>query len=123
MGGNNKPGKMRTVFSSSQLKTKSRGEKRGENAYRGGARLCSLDIGLEVQRGVEIAARVAAATPLHGIHAHRDCSVLGGRHGFWRVRETTLALSTLARSALEFSTDLGDTTSRLQLRPGPGEDR
>ncbi len=71
---------------------------------------------------MEIAARVAAATPLHGIHADRNCSVLGGRHGFWRVRETTLALSTLARAALEFSTDLGDTTSRLQLRPRTGVD-
>lgn len=76
------------------------------NAYRAGPRLCGLDMGLEVQRGVEIAARVAVASPLHCVHADRDCAVFVGRHGVGGMRKAALTFSTFARPSLVLATDL-----------------
>lgn len=75
-------------------------------AYRAGPRLCGLDMGLEVQRRMEIAARVAVASAFHSVHADRDGTVVVGRHGVGGVREAALAFGALARPALELAADL-----------------
>lgn len=61
---------------------------------------------LEVQRGMEIAAGVAGAPPLDGVHADRDSTVFVCRHGLGRVREAALALRPLARPAHELAAHL-----------------
>lgn len=66
-------------------------------AYRA-ARL-RLKVRLQVQGRVEIAAGVADAAALDGVHAHRDTAVLVRAHGRRRVREPTLRLGALARAA------------------------
>lgn len=73
-------------------------------AYRA-ARL-RLKVRLQVQGRVEIAAGVADAAALDGVHAHRDTAVVVRDHGRRRVREATLGLGALARAALELPAHL-----------------
>lgn len=79
-------------------------------AYRASPRLCGLDLGLEVQRGVEIAAGVAVAPALDCVHADSDRAVLIGSHGVGGMREAAFALCAFARPALEL-------TAHLQQNP------
>lgn len=76
-------------------------------AYRA-ARL-RLKVRLQVQGRVEIAAGVAAAAALHGVHAHRDCAVVAREHGRRGVREATLGLRALAGAALVLAAHLHTT--------------
>lgn len=84
-------------------------------AYRA-ARL-RLKVRLQVQGRVEIAAGVAHAAPLDGVHAHRDTAVVVRAHRRRRVREPTLRLGALARAALELPAHLhGDTHQPCRAR-------
>lgn len=70
-------------------------------------RVCSLDMGLQVQGWVEIAARVAGASTLDGVHADGDRAV---RSGGTRVSGVgKAALTALARATLELATHLRHT--------------
>lgn len=73
-------------------------------AYRA-ARL-RLKVRLQVQGRVEIAAGVAAAAALHGVHAHRDAAVVVRHDRRRRVREPALGLHALARAALVLAAHL-----------------
>lgn len=91
-------------------------------AYRA-ARL-RLKVRLQVQGRVEIAAGVADAAALDGVHAHRDTAVIVRGDGRRRVREATLGLGTLARAALELPAHLYDhipamSAARATLLPIP----
>lgn len=80
-------------------------------AYRA-ARL-RLKVRLQVQGRVEIAAGVADAAPLDGVHAHRDTAVVVRAHRRRRVREPTLRLGALARAALELPAHLHHHTPAM----------
>lgn len=80
-------------------------------AYRA-ARL-RLKVRLQVQGRVEIAAGVADAAALDGVHAHRDTAVVVRGHGRRRVREPTLRLGALARAALELPAHLHHHTQAM----------
>lgn len=69
------------------------------DAYRSGSGLCSLDLGLQVQWGVEIAAGVSRTATLHVVHAHCDRAVFIRGHGLGGVRKATLPRRALARAA------------------------
>ncbi|CAG9567335.1 unnamed protein product [Danaus chrysippus] len=87
-------------------------------AYRA-ARL-RLKVRLQVQGRVEIAAGVADAAALDGVHAHRDTAVVVSDHRRRRVREATLGLGPLARAAQELPAHLHHHTpamSRPAARP------
>lgn len=88
------------------------GERAGEvGAYR--ASRLRLKVRLQVQRGVEIAAGVAAAAALHSVHAHRHGAVLVRRHRARGVREPALRLGPLARAPLELAAHLHTHTASL----------
>lgn len=80
-------------------------------AYRA-ARL-RLKVRLQVQGRVEIAAGVADAAALDGVHAHRDTAVVVRDHGRRRVCEATLGLGALARAALELPAHLHHHTPAM----------
>lgn len=80
-------------------------------AYRA-ARL-RLKVRLQVQGRVEIAAGVADAAALDGVHAHRDTAVVVRGHGRRRVCEATLGLGALARAALELPAHLHHHTPAM----------
>lgn len=80
-------------------------------AYRA-ARL-RLKVRLQVQGRVEIAAGVADAAALDGVHAHRDTAVVVRGDGRRRVREATLGLGALARAALELPAHLHHHTPAM----------
>lgn len=82
-------------------------------AYRA-ARL-RLKVRLQVQGRVEIAAGVADAASLDGVHAHRDTAVVVRDDRRRRMRESALGLGALARSALELPAHLHHHT--LQVSP------
>lgn len=84
-------------------------------AYRA-ARL-RLKVRLQVQRRVEIAAGVADAAALDGVHAHRDTAVVVRAHGRRRVREATLRLRALARAAQELPAHLHRHTQAMPRSP------
>lgn len=80
-------------------------------AYRA-ARL-RLKVRLQVQGRVEIAAGVADAAALDGVHAHRDTAVVVRGDGRRRVREATLGLGALASAALELPAHLHHHTPAM----------
>ncbi|GBP23067.1 hypothetical protein EVAR_13086_1 [Eumeta japonica] len=97
----------RDAASESKRKKKAsarRGESVQAVAYRA-ARL-RLKVRLQVQGRVEIAAGVADAAALDGVHAHRDTAVIVRGHRGRRVREAALGLGALARAALELPAHL-----------------
>ena len=86
-------------------------------AYRA-ARL-RLKVRLQVQGRVEIAAGVADAAALDGVHAHRDTAVVVRGHGRRRVREATLGLGALAGAALELPAHLHHHTPAMSAARAP----
>lgn len=81
-------------------------------AYR--ASRLRLKVRLQVQGGVEIAAGVAAAAALDGVHAHGDGAVRVRGHGTRGVREPALRLRPLARATLELAAHLRTPPRRTQ---------
>lgn len=59
---------------------------------------------------MEIAAGVARAPALHGVHAHRHGAVVVRRHRVHRMREAALGLGALAGAPNELATDLNRIT-------------
>lgn len=99
----------RTSANTSGVARADKRKRRGERAACGlayrAARL-RLKVRLQVQGGVEIAAGVADAAALDGVHAHRDTAVVVRGHGRRRVREAALGLGALARAAQELPAHL-----------------
>ena len=69
-------------------------------------RLCGLNVGLKVQRGMEIAAGVPIASALDSVHADRHRTVLVRLHRLEGVRKPALRLAAFARPALKLATYL-----------------
>lgn len=86
-------------------------------AYRASPRLCGLDMGLEVQRGMEIAAGVAIAASHHWVHADSHCTVFVGGHSVGGMRKAALTFCTLARTSLELTAHLQQTFPKLLPLP------
>ena len=76
-------------------------------------RLCGLNVGLKVQRGVEIAAGVPIASALDSVHADRHRAVLVRLHRLEGVRKPALRLATFARPALKLATYLQQERTRM----------
>lgn len=69
--------------------------------------LGSLDLGLQMRRGVEVLALFPRASPFDVIHAHGDRVVVGVDHrAVCRMREPTVVLPSVAVAALVLSADL-----------------
>ena len=76
-------------------------------------RLCGLNVGLKVQRGVEIAAGVPIASALDSVHADRHRAVLVRLHRLEGVRKPALRLAAFARPALKLATYLQQERTRM----------
>lgn len=76
-------------------------------------RLCGLNVGLKVQRGVEIAAGVPITSALDSVHADRHRAVLVRLHRLEGVRKPALRLTAFARPALELATYLQQERTRM----------
>ena len=76
-------------------------------------RLCGLNVGLKVQRGVEIAAGVSIASALDSVHADRHRAVLVRLHRLEGVRKPALRLAAFARPALKLATYLQQERTRM----------
>lgn len=89
-------------------------EKRDRMHYRNASpRLCGLNVGLKVQRGVEIAAGVPIASALDSVHADRHRAVLVRLHRLEGVRKPALRLAAFARPALKLATYLQQERTRM----------
>lgn len=76
-------------------------------------RLCGLNVGLKVQRGVEIAAGVPIASALDSVHADRHRAVLVRLHRLEGVRKPALRLTAFARPTLKLATYLQQERTRM----------
>lgn len=76
-------------------------------------RLCGLNVGLKVQRGVEIAAGVPIASALDSVHADRHRTVLVRLHRLEGVRKPALRLAAFARPTLKLTTYLQQERTRM----------
>lgn len=84
--------------------------KDGDYSYR----VCSLDMGLQVQGWVEIAAGVAGASTLDGVHAHGDVAIRACSRKVCGMGKA--ALAPFASTALELTAHLQqDQASPHQL--------
>jgi hypothetical protein len=72
-----------------------------------------LNVGLKVQRGVEIAAGVPIASALDSVHADRHRAVLVRLHRLEGVRKPALRLAAFARPALKLATYLQQERTRM----------
>ena len=95
-------------------KKKKRQTDRERMHYRNASpRLCGLNVGLKVQRGVEIAAGVPIASALDSVHADRHRTVLVRLHRLEGVRKPALRLTAFARPALKLATYLQQERTRM----------